>query len=76
MHSRPNHDSHTEQFISLEIKNHPGNSKKVVQLLNYVSTHTEEITRYHAIGMTLHMNSDVYFYQRQYPRAYQGCITT
>ena len=36
-------------------------SNKVVQLLNYAATHPEAITRYHASGMILHMQSDASF---------------
>ena len=32
-------------------------TNKVVQLLNYASTHPESITRYHARGIALHMHS-------------------
>ena len=35
--------------------------KKVVQLLNYATTHPEAITRCHASGMILHMHSDASF---------------
>ena len=33
-------------------------AKKVVQLLNYAATHPDDIIRYHASGMALHMQSD------------------
>ena len=36
-------------------------AKQVVQLINYAAAHPEEITRYHASGMTLHMHSDTSF---------------
>ena len=40
---------------------------KMVQLINYSATHPEDITLYHASGMTLHMQSYVSFFST--PRA-------
>ena len=36
-------------------------TKSVTQMINYVDTHTELITRYHKIGVTLHIHSDASF---------------
>ena len=46
------------KIASQQSKSTQETAKKVVQILNYVSTHTESITRYHASGLTFHMHSD------------------
>ena len=50
-------------------------TKKLVQLLNYVSTHPEAITIYHARGMTLHMHSDASFLSAPGAKSEKGGIT-
>ena len=56
-----NNASHTEHNFIWTIKKHPGDIKKLVQILNYSDTHPEAITCYHASRMTLHIHSDVSF---------------
>ena len=46
----------TEQSNRIE-----ATAKSVTQMLNYESTHSESITRYHAIGMILHIHSEASF---------------
>ena len=47
-------------------------AKKVVQILNYAATHPEEINRYHASGMTLHMHSDASFLSAPWSKSRYG----
>ena len=44
-----------------QAKSNQATAKKVVQLINYESTHQESITLYHTSGMILHMHRDAYF---------------
>ena len=60
-HSRPYNDSRTEHNFISTIEKNPGNSEKLVQLLDYAATHPEAITRYHPSVMTLHMHSKASF---------------
>ena len=57
----PNNYSRTEHNFSRTIEKLPVNSEKVVQLLNYASTHPESITIYHIRVITVHMYSDTSF---------------
>ena len=59
-------------IVAQQLKTTQETAKKVVQLLNYVATHPEEITKYHAIRMTLHMHSNTYFLSAQGEKSRYG----
>ena len=48
-------------IASEQAKSTEATAKAVSQLLNYVATQSEAITRYHASGMILHIHSDASF---------------
>ena len=59
--SQTDNDSHTKHHCIWTIENNPREREKVVQLINYVATHLEATTHYHAIGITLHMHINTSF---------------
>ena len=57
-HSRPENASHTEHNFRWTIKKYPKDSTKLLQLLNYATTHPEAINLYHTRKMNQQMNSN------------------
>ena len=62
-------------IASQQLKSTLETAKNMVQLLNYAATCPEDITRYHASGMTLHMHSDASFLSAPGAKSEKGGIT-